>query len=130
MEMGSWKKVASVFVLSASAALLGTACAAEVEVDESTAPLAPSAQTETEATEEAESALTPEQPDGWYDGWDHRGGRHSCVRWCRQKLWECRGGYDYDDPWDRDDWHGGRHGGRCRWQYEQCMYRCGHGYGY
>jgi hypothetical protein len=101
-------------------------------VDESTAPEDPSAQPE--ATAEAESDLSVDQPpETWPGGYGR--GRFGCVRWCGQRFYECRSGYDrYDsNGYDRDhDGYGwdGYGGDRCYRRYERCMDRCRYGYGY
>jgi hypothetical protein len=108
--MSSWKKIATMFALSASTVLLGAACTAEVE--DTTEPVDPAAPME--VTEEAESELSIDQPD--FDR-DHFG--RGCYRRCLREYRECRDRFDH---FDRD-----RHDGRerfCRRRYERCLDRC------
>lgn len=117
--MSAWKKIASMFALAASTALLGAACTAEV--GDTTEPLDPA--TQVEGTDEAESALTIDPADRDRDrDWDRdHGNRFRCERYCQREYRECRARFDHDDLRDRH--HDGR-GRFCRHRYEHCISQC------
>jgi hypothetical protein len=96
------------FVFSASLAVLGAACTAEVEDPTNTLDPAVAAE---------ESAAVGAEPLA--DNSDRNRDRSYCEKRCRREYRDCMGGYDRDH-----DRNGDRRRERCRRRYSRCMDKC------